>query len=394
MNFPIGAQILPSYAAAPLCPHFGPCGGCQLQDVAYQIQLAHKAERLRELLEPTGVALPQVQLHASPPFGYRNRIRLTLAEVDGRLRAGYIRQTTETSHAFLPITECPIAAPVLWRAAESLLALANASPAGWARTADQLEIFTTADEARLQFTLILRTAAKRSPLEAAAFAALCESMCAAVHELSGAGISLLPPASPNRGRRLEQPRPGPSWSAPGLSYTVGETSYWVPRTAFFQVNRFLLPELVSRVTAGREGQLAWDLYAGVGLFSRALARVFTEVVAVEIAEPAASALAATKLANLHAVKATTLDFLRAAVIQRERPKLIVLDPPRTGAGPEICGLLARIAAPTLVYVSCSPQMLAAELAALTANGYTLAELHLFDLFPQTDHIETVAILQR
>jgi len=140
--------------------------------------------------------------------------------------------------------------------------------------------------------------------------------------------------------------------------------------------------------------MAWDLYAGVGLFSRVLARSFAEVVAVEIAEPAASALASTNLPNLRAVKSTTHDFLRAAVLQRDRPSLIVLDPPRSGPGPEVCALLARIAVPTLVYVSCSPEALPRDLATLVASGYTVAELHLLDLFPQTTHIETVAILTR
>jgi 23S rRNA (uracil1939-C5)-methyltransferase len=172
------------------------------------------------------------------------------------------------------------------------------------------------------------------------------------------------------------------------------TAFWVPRTAFFQINRFLIPELLALVTAGYTGALAWDLYAGVGLFSRALAARFLQVTAVEIAEPAASALAATSLVNLRAVKATTLDFLRAAVVERDRPSLVVLDPPRSGAGPEVCELLARIAAPTLIYVSCSPEVLPADLVTLTASGYRIAELHLLDLFPQTTHIETVAILTR
>lgn len=109
---------------------------------------------------------------------------------------------------------------------------------------------------------------------------------------------------------------------------------------------------------------------------------FTHITAVEIAEAAATALAQTRLPNLRAVKATTLDFLRAAVLQRDRPAAIVLDPPRTGLGEEVCALLARIAAPALVYVSCSPTALAADLAALIAAGYAVSELHLFDLFPR------------
>jgi 23S rRNA (uracil1939-C5)-methyltransferase len=343
-----------------------------------------------------------LQLHPSPPLAYRNRIRLTLAEIDGQLRAGYLRGSdsqNDTTPTFLPITECPIAAPILWRAAEALLTQINVQPALWLRNPqlalDQLEIFTPGDESGLQFTLFLRTGLKVLPKKLTNdFTTLCESLGAALPELTGAGIATLPALSKDRSRRNEQPRPGPTWGKPGLTYRVAEIDYWVPRTAFFQVNRFLIPELLALVTNNRTGKLAFDLYAGVGLFSRALAARFAQVTAVEIAEPAAAALASTKLPNLHAVKATTLDFLRVAVLQRDRPDLIVLDPPRTGAGPEVCALLARIAAPTLVYVSCSPEALSDDLITLAASGYTLAETHLFDLFPQTTHIESVAVLTR
>jgi 23S rRNA (uracil1939-C5)-methyltransferase len=456
-----------SQRATPPCPHFGACGGCQLQHLAYSAQLERKAARLRELL--SAFALPELQFHASPPLAYRNRIRLTLREVGGQLRAGYLgtaephnagapsglrlggidpefpdassieraemssqeelgapfmrdRQSAHGSGgtSFVPITQCPIAAPLLWRAADAFLAIAN--NAAWLRTAqltpDQLELFTTADESKLQLTLYLRGTQKNPPARLAAdFTALCDSLHTHVPELAGAGIALLPSAT--RTRRIEQPRHGPTWGSAGLTYTVAQLAprtvveprttnleplpYWVPRGAFFQVNRFLLPELVAMVTAAaasRDRALAWDLYAGVGLFSRALARSFAAVTAIEIAEPAATALAQTNLPKLRAVKSTTLDFLRAAVLQRDRPSLIVLDPPRTGLGDEVCSLLARIsqsagtAAPTLVYVSCSPQALARDLAHLTAPGYFVRDLHLFDLFPQTAHVESVAILAR
>ncbi len=413
----ITLDLDPQDLASPPCPHFGPCGGCQLQHLTYAAQLNLKAERLRALLD--GLALPELQIHASPPLAYRNRIRLTLAEIAGRLRAGYITspapeplnlEARPQNLDFLPIIECPIAAPILWRATESLLALINQAAVAWLRNPqfklDQLEPFTTGDESGLQFTIYVRTAAKALPGKlTAAFTTLCEKLRADIPELTGASIAILPLASTNRSRRNEQPRPGPTWGSIGLSYAVASLeprtpnlepglTFWVPRGAFFQANRFLLPKLLTLATANRTGSLAFDLYAGVGLFSRALARNFAQVTAVEIAEPAASALASHKLPNLHAVKATTLDFLRVAVIDRDRPDLIVLDPPRTGAGPEVCTLVGRIAAPTLIYVSCSPDTLPTDLATLSASGYRIAELHLVDLFPQTNHIETVAVLTR
>jgi 23S rRNA (uracil1939-C5)-methyltransferase len=402
----------------PPCPHFGPCGGCQLQHLTYPAQLALKAARLRALLDATGLALPELQLHASPPLAYRNRIRLTLAEVAGQLRAGYLTSTAAeasnleprtlnleprtSNFAFLPITQCPIAAPILWRATEAFLAAINQRAAIWRErapfTLDQLELFTAANESALQLTLYVRTSARSLPAKLGLdFTALCESLRVQIPELKGAGIAVLPIASSQRSRRTEIPRPGPAWGTTGLLYDHiftddSVTPYWVPREAFFQVNRFMIEALAQIVTSGRTGQLVWDLYSGVGLFARPLADQFAQVTAVEIAEPAATALASHKLPNLRAVKATTLNFLRGALVDRDRPDLIVLDPPRTGAGPEVCALLARIAAPTLIYVSCSPETLPADLTALAASGYTVAELHLLDLFPQTTHIETVAVL--
>ena len=420
----------PSDRATPACPHFGPCGGCQLQHLAYPAQLAQKAAHLGKLLAAAGLQLPELQLHASPPLAYRNRIRLTLAERARQVQAGYLTQPAadnpQAAPSFLPITQCPIAAPLLWSAAQALLRLLNERAPLWIErapfTLDQLELFTTADESQLQISLFVRTSAKHLPAKFdPAFADLCDALRAAVPALTGAGIALLPPRSA-RSRRAEVARPGPTWGSPGLNYTVASddvlltlstaqgknprispspptvpqpaTSFWVPRGAFFQVNRFLLPELVSVVAASHTGNLAWDLYAGVGLFTKALAPCFQRITAVEVAEPSFTALTSNKVSNRQAVKDTTLDFLSHAVTDRDRPDLIVLDPPRSGAGREVCELLGRIAAPTLVYVSCSPDTLPADLATLTAAGYTVAALHLFDLFPQTTHIETVAVLTR
>ena len=158
----------------------------------------------------------------------------------------------------------------------------------------------------------------------------------------------------------------------------------MPRGIFFQVNRFLTDDLVRLVTAGRAGTLAWDLYAGVGLFSKPLAETFAQVVSVEVAA----------LPGTSTIASTTAAFLQSAVLQRDRPDFIVVDPPRAGLGPEVCALLARIRTPQIVYVSCDPTTLARDLKALVDSGYTIYELHLVDLFPQTFHLETVVVLHR
>jgi len=202
------------------------------------------------------------------------------------------------------------------------------------------------------------------------------------------------------------PRTGPTGriiaeaGAPGLNYRVLDETYWVTRGGFFQTNRFLLETLVELVCNDddhpRTGTLAWDLFAGVGLFSRVLARSFSEITAVEANPTAVADLrsALTKTGSASTVhESTTLDFLHRAVLDRDRPDLIVLDPPRAGVGLEACELLNRIAAPSIVYVSCDPTTLARDLSVFQPF-YNIRALHLVDLFPQTFHLETVAILQR
>ena len=377
---------------APNCIHFGTCGGCHYQHAAYPAQLAVKQSILTEIFATAGLTdLPAIETHSADPWHYRNRIRLRIGEVDGALRIGYNRHDATGGDPLLPITMCPIAAPVLWHAAATLLELAQTEPAihTWLASAIELELFTNADETALQLTLFTR----KPPLTS--FPAFCTAAQRAVPQLTGAGVALLPKKPSPQGRRSEHAKPGPQWGTPGLIYKVDDDAHWVSRGAFFQINRHLVSTLRDLATRNRSGALAWDLYAGVGLFSRALTKSFTQVIAVEAGEPAATDLAAAlKGKDHHAFAATTLDFLQSAVVQRERPNLIVMDPPRAGIGPEVCALLARVCAPELVYVSCDPVTLARDLKLLATSGYKITALHLVDMFPQTFHMETVAILRR
>lgn len=364
----------------PRCVHFGECGGCHYQHASYEAQLRLKQSILHETLERAGVgALPSIEIHAAHPWEYRSRIRLRIAEANGQLRVGYLRRG---STDFLPIQMCPISAPLLWRAAGELLALGGTATK-WTHAAEEVEFFATADESRLQMTLFIR----RQPPKG--FTQLCEALQGQLPELVGAGVSILQDAG--HGRKTQRSKPGATWGIGGLNYSVADENYWVTRGGFFQVNRYVIETLVQLITRNRSGSLAWDLYAGVGLFSRVLVRTFREVVAVEAS---AGDLAQNFRGNgRRSIVATTVAFLRQAVLERDRPDLIVLDPPRAGVGVEVCDLLARIKAPEIVYVSCDPTTLGRDLKAMVDSGYSLHELHMVDMFPQTFHQETVAVLR-
>jgi 23S rRNA (uracil1939-C5)-methyltransferase len=364
----------------PLCPHFGECGGCQYQHAAYPEQLNLKRMILAESLERSGLKdLPEITTHFAEPWEYRNRIRLRIAEVDGSLRVGYLRRKTTE---FLPIQTCPISSPLLWRTAQAMLTL-QGDPMQWLRFAAEVELFTNADESQLQMTVFANHEPKHG------FESLCKKLKDLVPELVGAGVFVL--QNRGHGRKAARTVPGSTWGTEGLNYSVHEESYWVSRGSFFQVNRFLTDQLVRLVTEGRRGTIAWDLYAGVGLFSRQLTKQFAKVVAVEAAS--GDLLRTFKGEGRTAVSATTLNFLQDAVFQRERPELVVMDPPRAGVGVEACSLLARLQPREIVYISCDPVTLGRDLNELTTSGYKLSALHLVDLFPQTYHQETVAILK-
>jgi 23S rRNA (uracil1939-C5)-methyltransferase len=271
----------------------------------------------------------------------------------------------------------------LWRAAEAFLESVDAFP-HWAGATREVEFFATGDEQRLQMTVFV------AAQPAKGFEALCTFLQARLPELAGAGVHILQDSAGSR--KAQRATAGAGWGAAGLSYKVCEESYWVGRGSFFQVNRFLIARLVELATEGRTGRLAWDLYAGAGLFSRVLAGQFEEVVAVEAAK--VSLEANFRGPGRRAVAATTVEFLRQAALERDRPQLIVMDPPRAGVGAEVCQLLARVKAPEVVYISCDPTTLGRDLRMMVDSGYKVNQVHLVDMFPQTFHQETVVVLGR
>ena len=180
-----------------------------------------------------------------------------------------------------------------------------------------------------------------------------------------------------------------------LDYQAGGIAYRVGHFSFFQVNRFLVEELAREVVEREEGgRLALDLFAGVGLFSVPLAKRFERVVSVE-SNPAAARDLETNMRGQGTIEVRTAEVERFLERTKERPELVVLDPPRAGLTPECRSIaLRRLRPARITYVSCEPPTLARDLASFAKAGYDCSEVHLFDLFPQTFHMETVVRLRR
>jgi 23S rRNA (uracil1939-C5)-methyltransferase len=368
------------------CPYFQQCGGCHYQHIPYDRQLKFKAEILRETLQRIAkIELKsEIRLHPSPPWNYRNRTRLQVRTAP-EFALGYLRFR---SHEFLPVRECPISSPLINRVMARLLELRGLN---CPTMVEEIELFADApDERLLALAFCGRDADKRDLLRWA------EALARELPEIIGVTFF-------SSRRRVEDDTPMDPKSlvqsgTKAIRYRTKDHEYQVSAGAFFQVNRYLVDELVSVVTGNVRGDLALDLYAGGGLFSAALAAGFHHIFAVEASQTSHGDLVHNVPANVKAVGARTEDFLKSDYLRsrsvRRRPDLIVLDPPRTGAGKAVIGSLVELGAPAVRYVSCDPATLARDIAPLLAAGYHIEEAHLFDLFPETFHIESVMLLAR
>jgi 23S rRNA (uracil1939-C5)-methyltransferase len=425
----VGAIVKASaHRVSPPCPHFGRCGGCHYQHAGYEHQLEIKKEILRENLRRIAkVELAcEVQVHASAPWGYRNRSRLQV-RTGPSFAAGYFRFG---SHELLPVEECPISSPLINR---GIAALWKAGRAGKiVAGVREVEFFAASDEdgdeTQLLLELLCDPEARRAEVRACA-----EELCAAMPEIAGVA------AFRERQKGVQEPLVGVGESFLTCKVRAGAGrifAYRVSPGAFFQTNRFLSGKLIDIVTGGRSGDAALDLYAGGGLFSTALACDFRHIVSVESSQASTGDLKYNLPDNGKAVEATAEEYLgvpgRAGAVRNggdagapparggkssrgrsredrtkdrvgsgpvlphalHKPDLIVVDPPRGGLGDRVARALGSANASRVTYVSCDPATLARDLVPLQAAGYRVEEVHLVDLFPQTYHLESVVQLIR
>jgi 23S rRNA (uracil1939-C5)-methyltransferase len=375
------------------CPYFQQCGGCHYQHIPYERQLEFKAEILRETLQRIAkIELKsEIRLHGSPPWNYRNRTRLQVRTVP-EFALGYFRFG---SHEFLPVRECPISSPLLNRVMARLLELRGLNcPAA----VEEIELFADAADERLLAWAFCASEADKRGRDLSRWA---EALERELPEISG--MTFFSSRRQTSESRPEDDAPMDPKSlaqsgAKAIRYRTKSHEYQVSAGAFFQVNRYLIDELVSVVTGDARGDLALDLYAGVGLFSAALAQNFHHILGVEASLTSHADFVQNVPANVKAVGARTEDYLeseyRKSQPVRKRPDLVVLDPPRTGAGKVVIRSLVELGAARIRYVSCDPATLARDIVPLLAAGYHIEEAHLFDLFPETFHIESVLLLAR
>jgi 23S rRNA (uracil1939-C5)-methyltransferase len=381
----------------PPCDHFGACGGCRLQDLAYDAQLDAKATQVLDALERLG-GLEGATLEPIVPaveaFGYRNKLEWSFTQTPAGPALGFHRAGRWDE--VLEIERCHIATPAgnairdaarEWARLEDLRAYSQATGEGFLRHLVVREGRNTGQALVVLVTAPGELRGARRLVETLRRVPEVRSVHHAVNDRP-AEVTNLPTTVLH----------GEGWIEEEL---LGRR-FRVRPNAFLQTNTAMcerLYELVLEYAALTGGETVYDLYCGIGTIGLTLAERSLTVWGIEISEE--SVACALENAELNGITNTAFfagEVGRAVaelVPRAGRPDLVVVDPPRAGLSGKALRRVGALESPRLLYVSCNPTTLAADAAVLCRElGYRLERARPLDMFPHTPHVETVALFTR
>jgi tRNA/tmRNA/rRNA uracil-C5-methylase (TrmA/RlmC/RlmD family) len=369
----------------PPCPHYGECGGCQLQHAVYARQLREKEAILRETFLRTA-RLPDPPLlpirPAPEPFGYRIRTQL---KVRDRVLGYYATGT----HRLVPVAACPLLHPLLNQALARLGGFLQGTPLP---ALSAIHLATDVPPKGIWMTLYGRD---QAPLSPDLPVDLSDRLRREIPSLRG--LLLASAASGGSGRPGLPPRL--LWGTETLTLEAHPLTFQVTAGTFTQVHgamNLLILETLRQWVGRAEGKMLLDLYAGYGNLSLPLAGQVQLILAVESDPQAASdAIASARLNGItrfRALAAPAEEGLKQLRREGIRPGIVLLDPPRQGCSREALEGILDLETPRLLYLSCDPATLARDARRFLAAGYRVRRIQPFDLFPQTAHLETLVEL--
>lgn len=383
--------------ADPQCAHFGLCGGCRFQDLAYERQVAEKAAQVRDaLVRIAGIPEPPLDpiVPAKSQYRYRNKLEYSITQTEAGPALGFHRAGRWDE--VLPIDECHLTTDLgnairrtveQWAREEGLPAYDQRDQTGYLRhlvvregrnTGQLLVMLVTAKGEKFDTDFFVETVRRHPEVR---------SVHWAVNETQ-AEITNLP------SRLL--------WGTEWIEEELLGLRFRVRPNAFLQTNTEMAEELY---TLAREfaslggGETVWDLYCGAGTIGLALAPVAGSVWGIEISEEAVACAIenaeANGIGNARFYAGNVGDAIRELPEHSGAPDLVVVDPPRAGLAGKALRRTGEVGAPRIVYVSCNPTTLAGDLKVLREEyGYELVRCRPVDMFPHTPHIESVNLLER
>lgn len=367
------------------CDYFdaGVCRSCTLMGTPYAEQLAGKEARVRELLAPwAGIAWAPAM--ASAESGFRNKAKMV---VGGTVHAATLGILDEHRHG-VDLRACGICAPELHDAfpvLADLIARAGLTPYDVPSRRGELKHIhvTTSPDGELMVRFVLRSTESVGRIRKH-LPWLLERLPQAVV----VSVNLLP----EHVALVEGVEEVVLTQRTTLPMRMAAGTLQLPPGGFFQTNTAIAQGLYDQAGVWADGLAparVWDLYCGVGGFALHLAAPGRIVTGVEVSEPAIAGARALGAPGASFVAADATDW---AEQQTAVPDLVVVNPPRRGLGERLDAWLERSGVPAIVYSSCNAVTLAADLAALPS--YRPVAARMFDMFPQTGHVETMVLLER
>ena len=378
--------------AAPECPHFGKCGGCDLQHLSYPEELRAKRQRVQDALKRLGGTDLQVEeiLGAKDPAHYRNKSQYPVG-ADGSI--GFYRSH---SHQVVPIDRCLIQSEVSDRTARAV--------GDWMRRYKISPYDETCGKGLIRHIYVRVNAAgeslccvvangKQLPRE--------PELAALIQSAAPRTVGVVLNTNTRPGNVILGDKYRTIWGRDFLMDTLCGLEFKLSVPSFYQVNRAQAEVLYSKVLefaglTGRETVL--DLYCGTGTITLCLAKEAKRAIGAEIVPPAVAD--ARENAARNGIE--NVDFFcgdAAAVAARLeaeglKPDVITVDPPRKGLSPEVIASIAGMGPERVVYVSCDPATLGRDVKLFAGFGYRADRACAVDMFPATRHVESVVLLTR
>lgn len=379
----------------PACRHFGQCGGCSWQDLPYDKQLHWKERFVADSLTRIGGLsnVPMRPIIPSPqPYHFRNKMEFAFAEAPEGVALGLRKRN---SREVIDITECHLQSPLVARILKVARELASATdlPAWDEEDRSGFWRFLVIRQPGVGNQCLVQCITGPHPGSAAAGRAFGTALREALPEITGFVHSeRASGAQVAYGERVLQEQ-----GETILRESLGNMTLTLGPDAFFQTNTPATIKLYAEVAsmAALTGtETVWDLYCGVGSIGLYLARKAAKVRGFELGEEAV-AIARHNADMLDLPQCTFMpgDVARSLRKAKGHPDVVVTDPPRAGMAAAVVQTLLDVAPPRIIYVSCDPATQARD-AKLLATSYDLAAVRPVDLFPQTPHVESVALFTR
>ncbi|HSE94896.1 MAG TPA: 23S rRNA (uracil(1939)-C(5))-methyltransferase RlmD [Methylomirabilota bacterium] len=385
----------------PPCPYVGRCGGCRLQHVRYEAQLALKQRQVVECLCRLGGLGPEHALPVAPilgapeAFGYRNKMEFTFAPAEGRAVVGL--HEAERYDRILDIERCLLQSEAMNAVLAEVRAFVREQ--GWSVYRQDTEEgwlrFLMLREGRGTGEMMVNvvTAAPDVP-QARALADHLRARCPQV-------TSVVLNVNPKKAAVAVGVEEHPVAGEETIREQLGGLTFSISANSFFQTNTRQAERLFGVVGeyAGLTGdETVFDLYAGTGAISLILARQARAVYGIEVVptavEDAGRNARGNGIGNCTFLAGEVRHVLPELLHRGIRADVVIADPPRAGFHPKALAAVLALAARRVVYVSCNPATLARDLGVLRGGGYRIVAVQPIDMFPHTPHIEVVVQLDR